>query len=303
MKTTRTLTLLLCIAFLLSACEKTPSSQPAPGVRLQAWIDAPLDGMKLPLAQYQVVFHITDSAAVSAGELIINSASVAVLPNPQPGSNYAGLAYLWNPPGYGVYTIQTRAQGTGGEWGDYAQVVVEILEPTATLTPTNVNTPTHTPTFTPTATLTPTATGTATPTRTPTPTATRRPGPDKITFLNPHPNTSQIYFRGTGCGRKEVDFYVTIPAAANASQVTVHYRLLDRDNARHVTNWFSKLMYHPSGSKEEWLESFNPEAEISGVADYPQAEIQYYFSAVNALSASAVSSEVYDNIKLDICNR
>lgn len=296
MKMTRTLALLLCITFLLSACDQSPTL-PAPGVRLQTWIDAPLDGMKLPLAPYKIVFHITDAEAVSAGELVINGTSVAVLPNPQAGSNYAGLAYDWTPPGYGVYTIQARAQGTGGAWGEFAQVVVEILEPTATLTPTDVNTPTHTPTFTVTPTLTSTVTSTATPT------ATRRPGPEKISFLNPHPNTSQIYFRGTGCGRKEVDFYVTIPAAANASQVTVHYRLLDRNNDGHVTNWFTKSMYHPSGSTEDWLASVKPEGEISGVADYSQAVIQYYFSAVNALSASAVSSDVFENVKLDICNR
>ncbi len=302
MKTTRYLACLLCFIFLLSACEET-STLPAPGVRLQTWIDAPLDGMRLPLAPYKVVFHITDAGSVSAGELIINGSSATVLPNPQPGTNYAGLMYDWNPPGYGVYTLQARAQGADGAWGDFAQVVVEILEPTATLTPTDVNTPTHTPTLTPTATFTVTVTLTPPATLTRTPTVTPVPGPSKISFQNPHPNSSQIYFRGNGCGRKEVDFYVTIPESAKASQVTVHYRLLDRNNGRHVTNWYTKLMYHPSGSTVDWLESVNPEVEIPGVADFPQAEIQYYFSAVNALSASEVSSDIYDNILLDICNR
>lgn len=302
MKTTRYLALLFCITFIVSACEETPTLS-APGVRLQAWIDAPLDGMRLPLAPYQVVFHITDANAIIAGELIINNNSVAVIPNPRPGTNYAGLTYDWIPPGYGVYTIQARAQGADGDWGNYAQVVVEILEPTATLTPTDVNTPTHTPTPTPTTTVTSTVTGTPTPTTTITPTATRRPGPDTISFLNPHPNTSQIYFRGNGCGRKEVDFYVTIPAAANASRVMVNYRLVDRGDNNHTTSWFSKSMYHPSGNTEDWLESVNPEVEISGFVDFTQAVIQYYFTAVNSLSNSAVTSDVFENVRLDICNR
>ena len=250
-----------------------------------------------------MVFHITDTNPVTAGELIVNGASVAIIPNPQPGANYAGLAYDWNPPGYGVYTIQARAQADTGEWGDFVQVVVEILEPTATSTPTDVNTPTFTPTFTPTPSPTPTATLTATATSTRTPTATRRPGPDNIKFLDPHPNTSQIYFRGNGCGRKEVDFYVTIPDAAKASQVTVHFRLVDRNDNDQTTAWYSKAMYHPGMNTEEWLASTKPETEITGVADYPQAIIQYYFTAVNSLSATPVSSDVYDNIQLDVCNR
>lgn len=260
------------------------------GIGPQSWIDAPLDGMQIPLAPYEVVFHITDDQAVSSGELSINDSIVATLDNPKPGSNLATLRYIWNPPSPGVYTLRTRAQSEAKAWGDYSQVVVLVGEPTTTSTPTPVDTPTITPTITSTPTITPTAT------------ATRRPGPDKITFVNPHPNTNQIYFRGSGCGRKEVDFYVTIPAAAKASQVTVYYRLVDRTNSGHFSGWYSKAMYLASGTGEEWLASVNPEAEISGSAGYPEAIVEFYFSAVNSLNSTPVTSNVISSVKLDICN-
>jgi hypothetical protein len=287
--------LFICCLLLITACGNN-STLPAPEIRLQSWIDAPLNGMKLPLSPYLVVFHITDSETVASGELTINGTVITEIPNPNEGTNYAALMYNWTPVEYGVYTLSTRAKGISGNWGDYSQVMVEIIRPTT------VPTPTHTPTITPTVTLTITPTEISTNTPTPTPTLTKRPGPAKISFLNPHPNTSQIYFRGAGCGRKEVDFYVTIPASANVSQVNVHYRLIDRNDSNHTTSWYTKLMYHPTGSNEEWLQSVNPENEISGTANYPQASIQYYFTALNSLSTSAITSDVYENIQLDICN-
>jgi hypothetical protein len=297
MKNMRFLALIVCLIFMVAACDKKTTT-PGSEVRLQSWIDAPLDGMQLPLAPYLIVFHVTDSNAVTSGELTINGSVVADIPNPDGDTNYAALTYNWQPIDYGIYTIAIRAKGVAGDWGDFSQVVVEILKPKVTFKPMDIKTPTYTPTAT--FTLTPTVTSTLTPT--PTLTATRRPGPDKIKFLNPHPNTSQIYFRGSGCGRKEVDFYVTIPTSANASQVTVYYRLMDRNDSNHSTSWFSKLMYHPTGSTEEWLQSVNPETEISGTATFPQANIQYYFTALNALSSTAVTSDKYENIRLDICN-
>ena len=49
----------------------------------QAWVDAPLDNTTLPLAPYEIVFHITDQQEVTQGELSINNQVVASLPNPQ----------------------------------------------------------------------------------------------------------------------------------------------------------------------------------------------------------------------------
>ncbi|PKN90046.1 MAG: hypothetical protein CVU45_04565, partial [Chloroflexi bacterium HGW-Chloroflexi-7] len=123
------LTLIVCSVLMISACGKN-STPPGSEVRLQSWIDAPLDGMRLPLAPYIIVFHITDSNAVTSGELTINGNIVAEIPNPEGDTNYTVLTYNWQPMDYGIYTIATRAKGSAGDWGDYAKVVVEIVKPT-----------------------------------------------------------------------------------------------------------------------------------------------------------------------------
>jgi len=48
------------------------------GVGPQAWIDAPLDGMRLQLSvPYDIVFHITADSPVAQGELSINGQVLA----------------------------------------------------------------------------------------------------------------------------------------------------------------------------------------------------------------------------------
>ncbi len=286
------LPLLLSVIFLLSACEKAPVVQPS-AEGLLSWIDAPLDGMKLPLAPYKIVFHITDSAAVTAGELSINGSVIALLTNPQPGTNLAALSYDWTPEKAGTYTIQTRAQGEAGAWGSYAQVVVEVGEPTPTVTPTDMYTPTHT--LTPT--LTPTATPTPTPTRTPT--KTPLPGPAPITFTNVRVNTSQIYVFMNGCGRKEVDLYVTVPAASKVQGITATYRLVDRTDASHVSAWVTESLYLAQAGGNEWVVSVNPGGDIPGGSLFLFANLEYKFTATNANGSK--QSDVYSNVNVDAC--
>jgi hypothetical protein len=292
MKKSFFLSLFLGLILLISACEKAPVLQPT-GNGLLSWIDAPLNGMKLPLAPYKIVFHITDSTAVSAGELSINGSVVALLPNPQPGTNFATLSYAWLPEKPGVYTLQTRAQGDAGSWGEYTQVVVEVGEPTPTITPTDIYTPTPTltPTLTPTETPTPTAT--RTPTRTP------LPGPAAISFTNIRVNTSQIYVAMDGCGRKEVDLYVTVPANSNVQSISATYRIVDSEDSSHVTSWITEGLYIAQAGGTEWVVSVNPGVEIPGATLFLSAELEYKFTAVNANGSK--QSDVYSNVRVDYC--
>lgn len=153
-----------------------PAPNPQAGVLFksgspQAWIDAPLDESRLPLADVEIVFHITDARQVMAGELRINDQVMAALPNPDPTDKLVTLKYLWQPTAPGRYILGVRAQNTGGTWGPVAESVVLIgeatdspavertatLTPAITLAPTGTNTATPTPTETPTSTLSPTA--------------------------------------------------------------------------------------------------------------------------------------------------
>lgn len=92
----------------------------------QSWIDAPLPGSNLPLAQFQVVSHSTDPAHIAQVELSVNGGVVRTDPNSDPSALLVTTKQQWMPPGPGNYTLAVRAQNTAGSWGDYAQAVVTI---------------------------------------------------------------------------------------------------------------------------------------------------------------------------------
>jgi hypothetical protein len=136
----------------LGACAAPAASGAAP----QAWIDAPLDGMRLLPAPYLIALHASDPRGVSQMEVTVNSDVLATLQNPDQAQLLVYMTQIWDPPAPGRYLIRVRAQNTAGVWSSEDRVVVEVAVPTATPSPT--------PTWTPTATLTPTATATMTPT-------------------------------------------------------------------------------------------------------------------------------------------
>jgi hypothetical protein len=131
----------LIFILILAACNVPKAAQyvevalvdnPVP----QAWVDAPLDNSVLPLAPYEIVFHITDQEEVARGELSINNQVVATLDNPQAGKKLATLKYAWNPTAPGEYLLSVRAQGTSGDWGPVAtsKVFIGELSPSVTIT-------------------------------------------------------------------------------------------------------------------------------------------------------------------------
>lgn len=293
----RLLSLFILVCLIAAGCNQAKVDLPAAGDPV-AWIDAPLDGMLLPLAPYEIVFHITDDSPLTQGEVSINgslAAQVAV----SDGGNMATLRYIWTPPANGRYVIEARGQSSDGAWSAPARVEVEVGEPTPTVTFTPTATPTLT--ATPTPTLTPTETSTPTPTATFTPTATRTPlpGPVPITFNNVHPNTTQIFFYRDTCGRKEVDLYVTIPLASKVTKVTVNYRLVARSGTQPPTGWLSKDMYVNNATTGEWLVTIKPEAVFTGIFFYTQSVVEYQFTALNEKGSK--SSGVYDDVKLEMC--
>jgi len=114
--------LLLFLAFCLTlaGCSQAKVDLPEAGDPV-AWIDAPLDGMLLPLAPYEIVFHITDDSPMKRGEVTINGSVLAHV-EASSGGNLVTLRYLWTPSANGRYTIQVRGQNQDGAWSAPAQV-------------------------------------------------------------------------------------------------------------------------------------------------------------------------------------
>ena len=114
-----------------------------------AWIDAPLDKMRLPLEPYEIVFHASDASAIVKGEITINGQLLVEL-----DTNYKeslmSFRHVWTPVSEGEYIIEARGQNDSGQWSEPAKVLVYIgaLEPTETPTPVFTYANIHRNTFT-----------------------------------------------------------------------------------------------------------------------------------------------------------
>ena len=157
------LALLLCSS---TACNLNPAAftDPAPGPA--AWIDAPLDGSSLPLAEYNVVSHASDPSGIASFELSVNGKvfHTDAVSGDQTGQTIAHIQQAWAPQAPGSYLIALRAANAQGVFGPYAFARVTVGRLSAqTATPSQTATVTATPSPTATTTVSPTPTLTATP--------------------------------------------------------------------------------------------------------------------------------------------
>jgi hypothetical protein len=297
MKKMLNLTLLIILVLQISACGIKTTAGDLPETNPIAWLDAPLDRQNIPFAPYEIIFHISDSIHMQAGEISINGEVIVTVDVPKP-DNLSVIRYLWTPSESGGTTISVRGKNVSGEWSEPAKALIYVgeLEPTETSTPTQTPTPefTNTPTFTATATSTPTATPMVTPTS----------GPAPITFNNPHVNTNLIYWSSIGdgtCGREEVDFYVTIPPAAEVNIVKVRYRVIDLSGYSPPSEWGEKQMYLNNAYNGEWLVSVKSYDMVSGYALNDLGRVEYYFVAIRTADNETESSSVRDDVELKYC--
>lgn len=112
---------LLLASWLLAACAgNAPAGETTSLIVLpQVWIDAPLDGAHLPLAETQLAFSGWDPAGgLSQFELSVNGQHQAdVEPEYEAGEGAAKYAYsefAWTPPAPGSYLIEVRGLGVNG---------------------------------------------------------------------------------------------------------------------------------------------------------------------------------------------
>ncbi len=125
----------------------------------QAWIDAPLDGMVLPLASYNIVAHASDPTGISQIEISVNGSVIGTVAGS--GVLFNGTQ-AWTPSAPGEYLIRARGMNSGGDWSDYAEAKIVVqgeavsTSPPVTVAPALSPTPTYTPTPSPTPAYTPT---------------------------------------------------------------------------------------------------------------------------------------------------
>ncbi len=103
----------------LTACNLNLGYQSIP----QAWIDAPLDGMVLPLAPYDIIAHASDPTGISQIEISINGSVIGTAPG---SGALFNATQPWTPSEPGEYLIQARGINSGGVWSEYAEVRVFV---------------------------------------------------------------------------------------------------------------------------------------------------------------------------------
>jgi hypothetical protein len=138
--------IIVLVVLILAACGPQPVSLSGFSGNNQAWIDAPLPGSHLPLAEVEIVAHSANPGGIASFEINLNGQLLAKT-DPDTGSIDPSLVYTrysWLPAAPGTYLIEVKAFDTNNQPGAPAQVVVEVGEPTATSTPPETPTPTPT---------------------------------------------------------------------------------------------------------------------------------------------------------------
>ena len=258
-----------------------------------AWIDGPMDGSTIPLAPYEVIFHIADQGGVALGELSINGQLTANIPAAGTAETLATLRYLWSPASPGVYTLQTRGQNTAGGWSDPVSVKVTVGDqpPTITPTPAIIDLPSITPT--PTETMTSTPTITTTPTRTLVPTRTATPLP--VGFSS-SVSTNQIY--NGACGVNQVMIKTNLTNAEAVDHVNLFIHLKNAAGSG-STDWYSYGMMNDTGG-----ENYNitvKAANIVGAGTFTKATLYHQFVAYGRGGEELGRSDTYAVVTLFKC--
>jgi hypothetical protein len=135
-----------------------------------------------------------------------------------------------------------------------------------------------------------------TPTLTLTPTLPKKGG----SFFTVKVSSTQIYYRGTGCGDNRVQFQVQVADPAKVAGVWLFVRLRNKDGEG-LTEWGKALVMLPAGSG--WYSYELPAETIPGFTNWENAWVQYQFVAYDKSSASVEISEVYSDVVLSACHR
>lgn len=236
----------------------------------EAWMDAPLDGMHLPLAPYEVVLHASDGAGVAGVEMLINDQAAALPAEAGSGQVLETVKYSWSPSAPGEYVLKTRARNTSGQWGAYSIVKVFVGD------------------------TTPTVTGTPAVTATPSPTPSAAPG---FTILSI--STDQFYFGDSSCGPKDVTLEVQVSDAAQTHDVLLFFKLQDKDSGKY-TAWNDGLDMQSEGNGKFILTV--PSGSIPSIASRDNWFV-YQFVGTGADNKPLGRSVVHSDISLAGCGR
>jgi len=239
----------------------------------RVWFDAPRDGSRIPLAPYEIVYHVNAPAGLERIELKVNGEMLKETTDTNNVDSMQTLRTIWTPLLPGAYTFNLKMQDINGEWSLPAEVKVYIGEE---VTPT-------------TETVTPTATATATPTNTPTVETN-----EAITF-NTQASPRDAYYGN--CNPHHVTLNVILQNAPINASVVIFTRIQDKASGN-WTNWDSGTAMNPAGDNR-----FKRTLDITQLdnADlYVESRLLYQFVVVEKGDMIG-RSPVYQDVNLYAC--
>jgi hypothetical protein len=292
----RMVLVLVCLG--VAACDKPVPVRPTPPPN-QTWIDAPLHGSTLPLATHTIAYHAAGYPGIESFEVrvdgVLIDATATQWTGPG-GSPFGTLFYaetLWTPAAPGTYLISVRSKNSGGPFGSPVQVQVTVesdlqlqaVTPLALVTATQpgdlqleVLSPPPTPT----------AASTATPT----------PAPADAGFPNPEFSSEKFYYRGDGCGPKDLTIQVEV-AAPDVYSVVLFIRLKDLDSGE-TTAWTDLPMNAMGGGL--YSRKLQSEADIPDFARFLKATLQVQLVATAQDGSEVSRTEVLSEVTLEACS-
>jgi len=263
----------ILVGLLLAGCNRTQALAGTAAAGPVAWIDAPLNGVKLQLAPYPIVYHAADPDGVIGAEWSVNGVVLAHDTNADPSALLVTFEHQWLPQAPGEYTHRVRTQGTGGAWGAYAVAVVTIGDGTPTPTPGTI-------------------TATITPTLTPTTTATPGAG-----FGPPSLSSTGFYYGQASCDPMQVTLRVSVADPRGVKVVVFFERLKDKASGE-TTGWSDGESMNPQGGGEfQFILDGN---DVGPSAGFSEAFVLYQFVA-QLQDGSSLRSPVYSDLTLGKC--
>jgi hypothetical protein len=236
----------------------------------QCWIDAPLDGSSIPNKSYEIVAHSGSPDKVSLTEFSINDKVLATIRNQ--ANNLVLSRQAWLPEKSGEYVIKARCQDTKAMWSNYAQARVTVGDKTPELPnlilPMRPNLP-----------------------------LLRVKGSQ---LFNLSVSTDHFYYRGTGCGTKQLTISIDISDSSGVDSAVLYYRLADQKTGA-TTTWSTLPMSGTGGSSGRWSRTINSESDIPGFSGYANSWFQFHIEAKNKAGIKTDSEIYYQKVSLSAC--
>lgn len=272
---------------LLAACN-LPLSQNTPLAevdgKINTWIDAPLDGAEIPLAEYELILHANAPEGIQKLTLTINDTPVQV-DGLTAGERMSEIHYRWLPPEAGKYRIFAQSTDLNGQSDEGTQVEVFVVGAAETTQAPSQTTAAPTEAL-PSFTASPSATQTITPS--PTPAAL-------LARLTVSP---QAVYNGN-CGENQLSFSALVNDAANMHSLLLFVRLRDAASGEQ-SGWNSGYAMNPSTQAGLFVYGLAV-SSIPQINDFDAALLEYQFVGTNAAGEVIGRSPTFADVTVNQC--